>query len=129
MRGLLAALWLVSACRLTEPRVVVCSYEMLPAVAVEVSDVQTGRSLTEHAVGMLRDGAYTDSLGLYDGSCYGPKAAAPRFRCGAHERIGTYEVQVHHEGYRPWSLSGVAVSKGECHVNTVAVSAKLTPAP
>lgn len=129
MRWFLAALSLVSACRLTEPRVVVCSYQMLPAVAVEISDAQTGRTLAAHAVGILRDGTYTDSLQLHDGSCYGPTEAAPRFRCGAYERSGTYEVQVTHEGYRPWSLSGVAVTKDECHVKTVVVSAKLVPAP
>lgn len=129
MRWFLAALSLVSACRLTEPRVVICNYIMLPAVAVEVTDAQTGRNLTEHAVGILRDGTYTDSLHLHDGSCYGPSEAALRFRCGGYERIGTYEVQVNHEGYRPWSLSGVAVTRDECHVKTVVVSAKLVPAP
>jgi hypothetical protein len=43
----------------------------------------------------------------------------------AYERAGTYTVTVEQQGYRPWSRSGVRVTKDECHVRGVSITARL----
>ncbi|MEO5817254.1 MAG: hypothetical protein ABIT20_18450 [Gemmatimonadaceae bacterium] len=41
------------------------------------------------------------------------------------ERAGTYTVAVTQTGYQPWNRAGVQVTNGTCHVNAVAVTARL----
>jgi len=113
----------VGACALERP-VTVCEYWVLPAVEVEITDAATGNTLSEYAVGVVRDGAYGDSLRI----C-GSTPAEGASRCAAYERPGTYEVEVRHAGYEVWSARGVAATKGPCHVNTVALKAQLVRAP
>jgi hypothetical protein len=43
----------------------------------------------------------------------------------AHERAGTYTVSVRADGYAPWTKSGIEVSRDQCHVITVPVTARL----
>jgi len=43
----------------------------------------------------------------------------------AHERAGTYTVVVTKPGYRDWRASGVRVTRDECHVITVTLTARL----
>jgi hypothetical protein len=44
----------------------------------------------------------------------------------AHERTGTYTVTVSAAGYRPWSRSGVKVTRqDDCHVRTQRLTALL----
>jgi len=124
-RGLASALTLTltAACACSEPVVPICDYTVSPAVAVEITDAQSGNTLVEHAIGVVRDGAFTDSLRVCSG------LVANRNRCAAYERIGTYDVEVQHAGYQPWTARGVQVTKGSCHVNTVTLKAALVPAP
>jgi hypothetical protein len=45
----------------------------------------------------------------------------------ALERAGTYDVRVGAVGYRPWTLNGVRVRAGRCHVDPVSLTVKLQP--
>lgn len=45
----------------------------------------------------------------------------------AFERPGTYEVAAEKEGFFRWIRSGVEVDEGPCHVETVGLTARLTP--
>jgi len=118
MRWPIGLLVLLSACSRTP--VEVCEYWLLPAVTVEVTDEVTGNRLTSNVAGFVRDGVYSDSLRF--GGCNG---TTPGTLCAALERPGTYDVEVTSVGYQAWSTRGVVVTKGSCHVNTVALKAKL----
>jgi len=50
-------------------------------------------------------------------------------RFAAYERAGTYTVTLSQPGYLPWRASLVHVTRDECHVNTVTVTALLEVAP
>jgi hypothetical protein len=123
LRSLAGGLAMTAVCACSEPVVPICDYGLRPAVVVAVTDARSGNSLVEHAAGVVRDGTFSDSLGLC--SIFGAGPA----RCGAYERIGTYDVDVQHVGYQPFSARGVLVSKGTCHVNTVTLKAALAPMP
>lgn len=123
IRQLTGALAVTGVFACAEPVVTVCDYLLRPAVSVEVTDARSGNTLVDHAVGVVRDGTFSDSLRLC--SVFGASTA----RCGAYERIGTYDVDVQHSGYQSWAARGVQVSKGTCHVNTVTLKAALLPAP
>jgi hypothetical protein len=47
----------------------------------------------------------------------------------AFERRGVYTVDLQVTGYYPWDTSGIAVSRDECHVRTVNLSAALQQRP
>jgi hypothetical protein len=113
---------LLGACAPERP-VQVCEYWVLPAIAVEAADANTGAALTTTVSGVVRDGAYSDSLQLCTMGMY------PGTRCAALERPGTYDVEVRHQGYHTWTTRGVAVTNGPCHVNTVVLQAKLSKEP
>jgi hypothetical protein len=123
MRWFLGLLTLLVACSRAAP-VEVCQYWLLPAVTVEVTDELTGNRLTSNVTGFVRDGVYNDSLRFW-----GCNATNPGTLCAALERPGAYDVEVTSVGYQTWSTRGVVVTKGSCHVNTVALKAKLVRAP
>jgi hypothetical protein len=43
----------------------------------------------------------------------------------AYEKPGTYEVTVQQTGYRLWTRTNVQVTRDECHVQTVSLTALL----
>ena len=96
----------------------ICTTEARPAVSVDVRDSTTGAPAVRNAIIVASLGAFADtaSSSIFDGP-YGL----------AHERPGTYTVTVQKQGYRQWSLSGVRVTKGECHVRTASLVARLQP--
>jgi hypothetical protein len=47
----------------------------------------------------------------------------------AYERAGAYAVTVEQTGYRPWTRTNVSVTRDECHVKTVFLTALLQPQP
>lgn len=103
-----------------------CTGVIQAGIVVEVVDARTGAPAARGAVGAVRDGAFIDSLrpAVTRGT---PPADTLLSLQGAFERPGSYEVTIAREGFRPWSQSGVVVSRGVCHVNTVTVTARLTP--
>ena len=87
----------------TDP--VTCPTESVPAVAVEVRDAVTDD--------------YEDALTERDDATL----------VGAFDRPGTYSAHVEADGYAAWNTEGLTAVRGECHVETVAVTARLTPVP
>ena len=83
-------------------------------------------ALAANARGVVRDGAFVDSLRPYESSS---GLATDLFsRQAAGERAGTYTVEVEHDGYQPWTIAGVRASRGVCHVETRRLAANLQPA-
>ena len=111
--GFAGALALIAACEL--PWAIECTTDARPALRVEVVDSLTGALLAEPLV-WVRDGSFQDTLEVSFGRASGP-----------HERPGTYEVHVEHDGYEPWVRASVRVSEDECHVQTRSLTARLQP--
>jgi hypothetical protein len=101
----------------------VCTLELRPAVMVYVKDSLTNTGVASGASLVVREGSFKDSV------------AAPNARPdlndlvlgAAGERAGTYQVTVSKPGYATWMQSNVRVTKNECHVNTVKLTALLQP--
>ncbi len=103
-----------SACKLVPGA---CTTQAVPAVSVAVHDSLTNALVGRGARIIARDGAFADTADFsneYDGP-YGL----------AHERTGSYEVTVEQQSYRVWSRAGVNVTRGECHVRTASITARL----
>lgn len=108
-----AVVVLLGGCSLTAP---ICTMEARPGITVEVRDDATGASALAGAIVVAREGAHADTADVFP----------PMTTAGlVHERAGTYLVTVEQEGYQPWSRGNVRVTRGECHVNTVALEARL----
>ncbi|MDF3052964.1 MAG: hypothetical protein K0S19_1069 [Geminicoccaceae bacterium] len=114
--GLIAVL--TQAC--TEPG---CTLVAVPGVVVEIRDSIDGTPLAATARGVVREGAYTDSLQLAGA---GTDALV---RSAAYERAGVYTVIVEHEGYAQWRQDGVWVRGDDCHVETEHLSVYLQRVP
>lgn len=91
---------------------VACTDEYVPGITVDVRDSQSGAQITDGVRVIARDGAFADT-------------AENSHLAVAFERAGTYTVTVEKDGYQTWSRSGVRVSRDECHVRTVALTAQL----
>ena len=100
-----------------------CGASIEPAVVVEIQDARTGVPLAEGARGVVRDGAYVDSLRPH--AMRGPAPFVLLSRAAALERPGIYSVTVAAPGYKTWTLHGVVVRADECHVRTRRVHAGL----
>lgn len=97
----------------------------IPGIVVEIRDGTTGTPLAETASGAVHEGAFVDSLVPYAESSDEPPLLLAR--AAAHDRPGTYSVEVLHDGYSPWSTSGVRVLRPRCDVETVTLRADLEP--
>jgi hypothetical protein len=95
----------------------ICTMEARAALTVEAVDSATGAPATRGARIVAQSATDTDST-------KGP--AASDLPVGlAYERAGTYTVTVTKPGYRQWTQSGITVTKDECHVTPVKVTARL----
>ncbi|WP_396199686.1 hypothetical protein [Gemmatimonas sp.] len=112
---LLAALFTLGACSSSPTAPIVCDASARAGITVTIKDAETLVPLAATARGVVRDGAYVDSLML----------VAPDTRVAAFERAGTYSVEVRLTGYQNFTASGVRVTAGTCHVNAVVVPALL----
>lgn len=101
-----------------------CDTGIAPAVIVQIRDAVTGAPAAAGARGIVRDGTYSDSLYLYQFH-----EGVPSSLAGADERPGTYTVTLEKSGYETWTASGIRVADSNCHVQTVSLTAELTPAP
>jgi hypothetical protein len=102
----------------------VCDTGVYPAITLEVRDATTGAPAAEDARGIVRDGAFVDSL-RPAGSING----VPLSLAAATERAGTYSIEVHKVGYAVWTADNVRVGSGECGVEPVVLQAALEPTP
>ena len=119
---LLPALAYLAACTgpVNSP-VAYCTSTRPVAVVVTVLDSLSGASLVDSAYGVVRDGAYVDSLRL----------ASPPPALWGGTRLGTYQVIVDRPRYREWTRSDVVVAQqGSCgNPVPVALTALLQAAP
>jgi hypothetical protein len=99
-----------------------CTASVEPAVIVEIRDARSGAPLAAEARGVVRDGAYVDSLRPAESS-----GVALYSRRAADERAGTYAIEVQRIGYQTWTASGISVGRGDCHVETRRVTASVVP--
>ena len=92
----------------------ICTTEARPGLSVTVRDSITSAAILDARV-IARMGTTADTAeGPFDGTY-----------SLAYEKAGTYDVVVEHTSYRPWSRTNVRVTRGECHVETVSVTALL----
>jgi hypothetical protein len=98
---------------------------MRPGIIVHIRDAHNGTGLAYDARGIVRDGAFADSLQPAMSSSSDPHDLYAR--AAAHERAGTYSVEIVHPGYATWTAAGVRVAGGTCHVQTVTLHANLAP--
>ena len=97
----------------------VCTDEARAAISVEALDSITNAPVGADARIIASDGAFADTVITVE-DFDGPYGLA-------HERAGSYTVTVEQEGYAPWSRSDVQVTRDECHVRTVRLTALLQP--
>ncbi|SRR6266540_3331291 len=101
---------------------IICTTEFRYGIGVTVVDSLSGAFGGAGATVIAQDGAYADTVSHAPGS-------SDDFPFGlAGERAGTYTVTVLKTGYDMWTRSGVTVTKNVCHVNGVAITAKIQPA-
>jgi hypothetical protein len=96
-----------------------CTTEARPAITVGVLDSITDAPVGEGATITATDGASVYSV-ITNDEYPGPYQLA-------HEKSGEYTVTVQKSGYARWSREGVRVTRGECHVRTVELTALLQP--
>jgi hypothetical protein len=118
---LVGGLLFLSGCDVFGPY---CAAVVRPAVEVRAVAAGPDTLAVDQAFGVLRDGAYTDTM---QATTRFPEGDTLRFS-GATGRAGTYEVRVEHPGFAPWTRSGIDVNEGECSVNTRELTARLSPA-
>lgn len=102
-----------------------CTADVRPAIEVEILDAVTGAPLAQAATGVVRDGAFADSLRPARFLNYDPASMVSRQAAG--ERPGTYSVEVQRGGYHTWTASNVSVGRNSCHVETRTLRANLVP--
>jgi hypothetical protein len=105
----------------------ICTTESRPALEIEVRDRVSHQFIPALARGVAREGAFEDSVQLWGMTADNPPV--PVSYAAAFERRGVYTVQLEVAGYHRWDTSGIAVSRDECHVRTVNLSAALQPRP
>lgn len=117
----LGAILLATAC--DDPFSGACTLDVSPAIEVVIVDAVTEAPLAEAARGIVRDGAYADSLQPWTHTIEGEMAS----RAAALGRPGRYDVEVAVPGYVPWLRLGVLAPAGRCGVETTALRAILQP--
>jgi len=102
-----------------------CTTDFRSAIEVEIRDAATGSPLAQAASGVVRDGAFSDSLRPARSLNADPSSLISRQAAG--ERPGTYSVEVQRSGYRTWTASNVSVGRNVCHVDTRLLRADMVP--
>ncbi len=104
-----------------------CTADLREAVAVYVRDAASNASIATGATLVLRDGPFADSITspFYNPSDNQGALITPN----TFERAGTYAVTVRRANYASWDTAGVRVTRNVCHVNTVTLTARLSPLP
>lgn len=92
----------------------ICTALYAYGITVTVLDASTSESLPVAPAGTVRDGNFSDNM-----TVMGNQLA------GAGERAGRYDVTVTAPGYTAWDTTGIVVTKDECHVHGVSLTATL----
>jgi hypothetical protein len=95
-----------------------CTTDVRPGITVTTVDAATGQPVSTRGTVVATEGSFVDTATFFS-------TPSPTYAL-AFERAGTYTVTVEVPGYIPFRLDGVVVSKGECHVETVSVTATLS---
>jgi hypothetical protein len=116
--GWLASLVVVGC---ADSDLVACTEEARPGLVVTVRDSVVGAAVYQNVRVVARNGVYADTAteSLLQSGIYSL----------AYERAGTYTVSVEHPSYAVWQRSGVTVTADQCHVETVALLARLQLLP
>jgi hypothetical protein len=97
---------------------IVCTAEARSSFSVEIRDSLSGVGLAGSSIAVVEDGEFVDTLWTSDAA----------FKSGGvFERPGTYGVTITSAGYTTWTLAGVEVEDGKCHVETANLLARLQP--
>jgi len=94
----------------------ICTDEARPGILVTVRDSVMSAPVSGARVVARRGTTADTSSGLPDGTY--PLA---------YEKPGTYEVTVEQTGYRLWTRRNLQVTRDECHVQTVSLTALVQP--
>lgn len=97
-----------------------CTPSIEPAIAVTVSDAQTGASL--EATVIVKEENFQEQLSLR-----GVTANGQIIYGGAFERPGVYTVITSTDGYETSILKNIKVPKDRCHVVTRKLKVTLNP--
>lgn len=104
-----------------------CNREARPAIGVYVRDSLSGQLIGSGATVIFVDGSFVDSTMVPAGDpLWDPHPITTQ---RTFERPGRYQVTVRRAGYSTWVQSNVVVVRGECHVETVLLTARLVPNP
>jgi hypothetical protein len=98
-----------------------CTAILLPGIRVTIVDGATGNPFAGDVTVTVTDGSYTETVSP------APVPAGPRVSHLAGERPGIYRVEVQAPGYVTWVKTNVRVNQGDCHVETVDLTAELEP--
>ena len=98
-----------------------CTTDIRTAMVITVVDSLTGGAPAAPGASIIViDGAFRDSSRL----------TFPDNRIGLiGERPGVYRIEIHADGYRPWSRNNIRVGSDECHVRTIELRALLQRLP
>jgi hypothetical protein len=96
----------------TDP--VACTLNAVAGIVVTTVDSTTGQPVQAVAQVIAQDGAYIDKA-----------IALPPQYYAAYERPGTYVVSVALAGYQLWQMPNVVVRRGQCHVTSAQLTARL----
>lgn len=99
----------------------VCTDEFRPGLNVFVKDSVSSAFAAAGASLIVTEGSYRDTASVPLGLTSADSFALH----GAGERSGMYDVTVRKAGYRDWTRNGVVVTRNDCHVNTVTLTALL----
>lgn len=95
---------------------VVCTTEARPAITVTVR-IDNGETPEDGVYeATVTNGDFSETQPVVDGNA-----------SLAHERAGTYRVEVTTQGQPVWHQDDVRVTRGECHVDTVELTALVEP--
>lgn len=104
---------------------IVCQLYASPSIVVHVRDSVTGGYIASGATLVLRDGTFVDSVSIpADEPTYNEIGLST---VNSEERAGVYSVTIRRAGYAEWVREGVEVTRDECHVRTVRLTARLDP--
>jgi len=96
----------------------ICTDEARPGLSITVRDSVTSGAIADARV-IARVGTTADTAQFPLDGVY-PLA---------YEKAGVYQVVVEHTSYRTWTRANVHVTRDECHVQTVSLTALLQRQP